>query len=350
MVEQIENEEVVDKEEIVLNLLSPRVIKLESQYELQSKVSIEPFERGFGYTLGNALRRVLLSSLPGSAITEVQIDGVLHEYTTIDGVQEDVVEILLNLKNVAINLQTREEAEFVINKKGPGVITAGDIQVDQDVVIVNPDHHIATINSKKELNMQLRVEKGTGYRPVVTNEAQDDDDDNETIGLLKLDASFSPIKKVSYTVESARVENRTDLDKLIVDLETDGTIEPESAIKYAGAILQNQLSIFVDLTRVQEQQKEEEEVLIDPIMLRPVDELELTVRSANCLKAENANYIGDLVQKTEVELLRTPNLGKKSLNEIKAVLNSHGLSLGMELDNWPPKELMPDDHPESNKE
>jgi DNA-directed RNA polymerase subunit alpha len=342
MVEQIEQEEV-EKEEIILDhLLSPRVIKLESKYELQSKVSIEPFERGFGYTLGNALRRVLLSSLPGFAITEVQIDGVLHEYTTIDGVQEDVVEILLNLKNVAINLQTRNEAEFVLSKKGPGKITAGDIQVDQDVVVVNPDHHIATINSKKELNMQLRVEKGTGYRPVIKNAVQQDDND-ETIGLLKLDASFSPIKKVSYIVESARVENRTDLDKLIVDLETDGTIEPESAIKYAGAILQNQLSIFVDLTRVQEQQKVEEEVLIDPIMLRPVDELELTVRSANCLKAENANYIGDLVQKTEVELLRTPNLGKKSLNEIKAVLDSHGLSLGMELDNWPPKELIPDD-------
>jgi len=346
MVEQIEQEEI-EREEIVLDLLSPRVIKLESQYELQSKVSIEPFERGFGYTLGNALRRVLLSSLPGSAITEVQIDGVLHEYTTIDGVQEDVVEILLNLKNVAINLQSRDEAEFSLSKKGPGQITAGDIQVDQDVMIVNPDHHIATINSKKELNMQLRVEKGTGYRPV-TNEAKDDD--NEIIGLLKLDASFSPIKKVSYSVESARVENRTDLDKLIVDLETDGTIEPESAIKYAGAILQNQLSIFVDLTRVQEQQKEEEEVLIDPIMLRPVDELELTVRSANCLKAENANYIGDLVQKTEVELLRTPNLGKKSLNEIKAVLESHGLSLGMELDNWPPKELMPDEETEKTQD
>ena len=346
MVEQIEQEEI-EREEIVLDLLSPRVIKLESQYELQSKVSIEPFERGFGYTLGNALRRVLLSSLPGSAITEVQIDGVLHEYTTIDGVQEDVVEILLNLKNVAINLQSRDEAEFSLSKKGPGQITAGDIQVDQDVMIVNPDHHIATINSKKELNMQLRVEKGTGYRPV-TNEAKDDD--NEIIGLLKLDASFSPIKKVSYSVESARVENRTDLDKLIVALETDGTIEPESAIKYAGAILQNQLSIFVDLTRVQEQQKEEEEVLIDPIMLRPVDELELTVRSANCLKAENANYIGDLVQKTEVELLRTPNLGKKSLNEIKAVLESHGLSLGMELDNWPPKELMPDEETEKTQD
>jgi len=350
MVEQIETVvEEIEKEEIVLDLLSPRVIKLESKYELHSKVSIEPFERGFGYTLGNALRRVLLSSLPGFAITEVQIDGVLHEYTTIDGVQEDVVEILLNLKNVAINLQTRDHAEFVISKKGPGEITAADIQVDQDVVIVNPDHHIATINSDKELNMQLRVEKGTGYRPVVRNEGKEKDDVVETIGLLKLDASFSPIKKVSYTVESARVENRTDLDKLIVDLETDGTIEPESAIKYAGAILQNQLSIFVDLTRVQEQQKEEEEVLIDPIMLRPVDELELTVRSANCLKAENANYIGDLVQKTEVELLRTPNLGKKSLNEIKAVLGSHGLSLGMELDNWPPKELMPDDDADKNE-
>ena len=243
MVEQIEQEEF-EKEEIILDhLLSPRVIKLESQYELQSKVSIEPFERGFGYTLGNALRRVLLSSLPGFAITEVQIDGVLHEYTTIDGVQEDVVEILLNLKNVAINLQTRDEADFILSKKGPGKITAGDIKVDQDVEIVNPEHHIATINSKKELNMQLRVEKGTGYRPVVTNAVQDDD--NETIGLLKLDASFSPIKKVSYTVESARVENRTDLDKLIVDLETDGTIEPESAIKYAANITKKNLYIFI---------------------------------------------------------------------------------------------------------
>ena len=337
-----EHEEVqeIEKEEIVLDLLNPRVIKLESQHELQSTVSIEPFERGFGHTLGNALRRVLLSSLPGYAITEVQIDGVLHEYTTIDGVQEDVVEILLNLKNVAINLNASDEAEFMISKKGPAIVTAGDIQVDHDAEVVNPNHHIATISSKKELSMELTVQKGTGYRPVTTNENQDDD--NNIVGLLKLDASFGPIKKVSYRVESARVENRTDLDKLIVDLETDGTIEPESAIKYAGAILQNQLSIFVDLTRVQEQQKAEEEVLIDPIMLRPVDELELTVRSANCLKAENANYIGDLVQKTEVELLRTPNLGKKSLNEIKEVLASHGLSLGMELEIWPPKELATD--------
>jgi len=338
-----EHEEVqeIEKEEIVLDLLNPRVIKLESKHELQSKVSIEPFERGFGYTLGNALRRVLLSSLPGYAITEVQIDGVLHEYTTIEGVEEDVVEILLNLKNVAINLDTRDEAEFVISKKGPAIVTAGDIQIDHDAVIVNSDHHIATISSKKELNIQLKVQKGTGYRPVTTSNEKKDED--SIVGLLKLDASFSPIKKVSYSVESARVENRTDLDKLIVNLETDGTIEPESAIKYAGAILQNQLSIFLGLTRVQEQQKEEEEVLIDPIMLRPVDELELTVRSANCLKAENANYIGDLVQKTEVELLRTPNLGKKSLNEIKEVLASHGLSLGIELEIWPPKDLVTND-------
>ena len=332
-------EEVIEKEEIVLDLLNPLVIKLESQTELQSKVSIEPFERGFGYTLGNAMRRVLLSSLPGYAITEVQIDGVLHEYTTIDGVQEDVVEILLNLKNIAINLNGRDSADFVISKKGPGEVTAADIQVDTDTEIVNPEHHIATISSKKELKMQLKIEKGTGYRPVVRQTKESD----LTIGLLKLDASFSPIKTVTYSVESARVENRTDLDKLIVDLETDGTIQPESAIKYAGAILQNQLSIFVDLTRVQEQQKVEDEITIDPIMLRPVDELELTVRSANCLKAENANYIGDLVQKTELELLRTPNLGKKSLNEIKEILSSHGLSLGMDLENWPPREISPDD-------
>ena len=211
--------------------------------------------------------------------------------------------------------------------------------MDTDTEIVNPEHHIATISSKKELKMQLKIEKGTGYRPVARQTKESD----LTIGLLKLDASFSPIKTVTYSVESARVENRTDLDKLIVDLETDGTIQPESAIKYAGAILQNQLSIFVDLTRVQEQQKVEDEITIDPIMLRPVDELELTVRSANCLKAENANYIGDLVQKTELELLRTPNLGKKSLNEIKEILSSHGLSLGMDLENWPPREISPDD-------
>ena len=319
-------EEVIEKEEIVLDLLNPLVIKLESQRELQSKVSIEPFERGFGYTLGNAMRRVLLSSLPGYAITEVQIDGILHEYTTIDGVQEDVVEILLNLKNIAINLNGRDSADFVISKKGPGRVTAADIQVDTDTEIVNPEHHIATISSKKELKMQLKIEKGTGYRPVAKQTKESD----LTIGLLKLDASFSPIKTVTYSVESARVENRTDLDKLIIDLETDGTI-------------QNQLSIFVDLTRVQEQQTVEDEITIDPIMLRPVDELELTVRSANCLKAENANYIGDLVQKTELELLRTPNLGKKSLNEIKEILSSHGLSLGMDLENWPPREISPDD-------
>ncbi len=338
IIEEIVEVEEVEKEEIVLDLLNPMVIKLESQNELHSKVSIEPFERGFGYTLGNAIRRVLLSSLPGYAITEAQIDGVLHEYTTIEGVQEDVVEILLNLKGVAVNIHDRDSADYVISKKGPCTVTAGDIQVDGDTEIVNPDHHIATISSKKELKMQIKIEKGTGYRPVPTQNK----DSDVTIGLLKLDASFSPIKTVTYLVEAARVENRTDLDKLVVDLETDGTIDPERAIKYAGAILQNQLSIFTNLTRVQEQKKEEEEVLIDPIMLRPVDELELTVRSANCLKAENANYIGDLVQKTEVELLRTPNLGKKSLNEIKEVLASHGLSLGMELENWPPKEAVVD--------
>ena len=235
-------------------------------------------------------------------------------------------------------MQGKDSAEYVLSKKGPCVVTAGDIKVDGDTEIVNPDHHIATISAKKELKMHLKVEQGTGYRPVAVQSKEAD----ITIGLLKLDASFSPIKTVTYNVEAARVENRTDLDKLIVDLETDGTITPERAIKYAGAILQNQLSIFTNLTRVQEQQQEEEEVLIDPIMLRPVDELELTVRSANCLKAENANYIGDLVQKTENELLRTPNLGKKSLNEIKEILSSHGLSLGMELDNWPPKEIAVD--------
>mgnify|MGYP003331115967 CR=1 FL=1 len=243
MLEQVSEEAEVEKEEIVLDLLNPMVIKLESQNELHSKVSIEPFERGFGYTLGNAIRRVLLSSLPGYAITEAQIDGVLHEYTTIEGVQEDVVEILLNLKGVAVNIHDRDSADFVISKKGPCTITAGDIQVDGDTEIVNPDHHIATISAKKELKMQVKIEKGTGYRPVPIQNKESD----VTIGLLKLDASFSPVVQVTYNVDTARVKQRTDLDKLIIDLKTNETIEPEDAIRSAGQILRDQLEVFTYL-------------------------------------------------------------------------------------------------------
>ena len=317
-------------------LLKPRVVKVTPTTARHAKVTIEPFERGYGHTLGNALRRVLLSSMPGAAITEVEIDGVLHEYTSVEGVQEDVVEILLNLKQVAVRLNSRDEAELRLYKKGPGPVTAGDIQLDHDVEIINPELVIANLTKAGELSMSIKVERGRGYRPATQASAEGS---ARNIGRLQLDASFSPIRRVTYTVEAARVEQRTNLDKLLIDIETNGTIDPEEAIRRAGSILKDQLSVFVDLQGQEEGTSKTAEELYDPILLRPVDELELTVRSANCLKAENIHYIGDLVQRTEVELLRTPNLGKKSLTEIKEVLESHGLSLGMRLDNWPPVSL-----------
>ncbi len=321
----------------VTEFLKPRVVKVQSISDLHAKVIIEPFERGFGHTLGNALRRILLSSMPGAAIVEAEIDGVLHEYTSIEGVQEDVVDILLNLKNVAVEMQGREEAELVLNKKGPGKVTAGDIEGQHDVEIKNPDFVIANLNKNGEISMRLKVRRGRGFEAATQRITFEEE--SRPIGNLQLDATFSPIQRVSYTVEAARVEQRTDLDKLIIDIETDGTIDPEEAIRRAGNILQDQLTVFVDLSGQDEGAAGYAEAQIDPILLRPVDELELTVRSANCLKAENINYIGDLVQRAEVELLRTPNLGKKSLTEIKEVLTSHGLSLGMRVENWPPPGL-----------
>ncbi len=321
-------------------LLKPRVVKVTPTTARHAKVTIEPFERGYGHTLGNALRRVLLSSMPGAAITEVEIDGVLHEYTSVEGVQEDVVEILLNLKQVAVRLNSRDEAELRLYKKGPGPVTAGDIQLDHDVEIINPELVIANLTKVGELSMTLKIERGRGYRPATQVGAEGS---ARNIGRLQLDASFSPIRRVTYTVEAARVEQRTNLDKLLIDIETNGTIDPEEAIRRAGSILKDQLSVFVDLQGQEEGTSKTAEELYDPILLRPVDELELTVRSANCLKAENIHYIGDLVQRTEVELLRTPNLGKKSLTEIKEVLESHGLSLGMRLDSWPPVSLRRED-------
>jgi DNA-directed RNA polymerase subunit alpha len=325
----------------VIEFLKPRVVKVTPTTAKQARVVIEPFERGFGHTLGNALRRVLLSSMPGSAITEAEIEGVLHEYTSIEGVQEDVVEILLNLKQVAIRLNARDESELRLSKKGPGPVRAGDIQGDHDVEILNPELVIANLTKAGELNMTLKVEKGRGFRPAGQRLAFEEA--SRPIGRLLLDASFSPVRKVTYNIEAARVEQRTDLDKLIIDIETNGTIDPEEAIRRAGSILKDQLSVFVDLQGQDEDRAKPSELHFDPLLLRPVDELELTVRSANCLKAENIHYIGDLVQKTEVELLRTPNLGKKSLTEIKEVLESHGLTLGMRLDSWPPAGLKRDD-------
>ncbi|MBT8144395.1 MAG: DNA-directed RNA polymerase subunit alpha [Gammaproteobacteria bacterium] len=321
----------------VSEFLKPRVVRVQSVTDHRAKVTIEPLERGFGHTLGNALRRILLSSMPGAAIVEAEIDGVLHEYTSIEGVQEDVVDILLNLKGVAIKMHQRDEAVLALSKKGPGPVTAGDIQIDHDVEVLNTDHVIANLTSSGELNMRLKIIRGRGYQPAAQRIRFEEI--AGPIGRLQLDASFSPVRRVSYTVDAARVEQRTDLDKLLIDIETNGTIDAEEAIRRAGSILKDQLSVFVDLQGQEERARAYAESQIDPILLRPVDELELTVRSANCLKAESINYIGDLVQRTEVELLRTPNLGKKSLTEIKEVLASHGLALGTKLANWPPPSL-----------
>lgn len=325
----------------VTEFLTPKHINVEQISATHARVTLEPLERGFGHTLGNALRRILLSSMPGFAISEVEIDGVLHEYSAIDGVQEDVIGILLNLKGVAIVMHGRDQVVLTLSKKGPGVVTAGDIQVDHDVEIRNAAHVIANLNAQGALNMRLKVTRGRGY--VAADARDNQDEETRSIGRLQLDASYSPVLRVSYVVENARVEQRTNLDKLVLDLETNGTLDPEEAIRRAATILQQQLSVFVDLEgeNVAEPVVQEEE--IDPILLRPVDDLELTVRSANCLKAENIYYIGDLVQRTEVELLKTPNLGKKSLTEIKDVLASRGLSLGIRLDNWPPSSLRSDD-------
>jgi DNA-directed RNA polymerase subunit alpha len=252
-----------------------------------------------------------------------------------------VINILLNLKGVALKMEDREEATLELVKKGPGDVTADDIQRDHSVEIVNPDHLICTITGDTELRVRLKVQKGRGYEAADTR--QSDDDETRGIGRLQLDASYSPVRRVAYVVEAARVEQRTDLDKLVIDLETDGTIDPEEAIRRAATILQQQIAVFVDLEQDAKPEPKQEREEIDPILLRPVDDLELTVRSANCLKAENIYYIGDLVQRTEVELLKTPNLGKKSLTEIKDVLASKGLSLGMRLENWPPVSLRDDD-------
>lgn len=319
-------------------LLKPRVVDVQVIDECHAKVVLEPLERGFGHTLGNALRRILLSSIPGYAIVEVKIEGVLHEYTVIEGVQEDVVDILLNLKGVSVILHNKVEAMLTLQKQGQGIVIAGDIETDHDVEIINKDHVIANLTAQGSLDMTLKVTKGRGYQPA----AQRNNEDNRIIGSLLLDASFSPVRKVAYSVESARVEQHTNLDKLIIELKTNGTIDPEQAIRQAAGLLQQQLSVFVDLQVDEQIEPEQAKTKIDPILMKPVDDLELTVRSANCLKAERIYYIGDLIQRTEIDLMKTPNLGKKSLTEIKDVLGTYGLTLGMRLENWPPAELQKD--------
>jgi DNA-directed RNA polymerase subunit alpha len=324
-------------------LLKPKTINVEPLGPNKAEVTLEPFERGYGHTLGNALRRVLLSSMVGYAPTEVTISGVLHEYSTIDGVQEDVVNILLNLKGVVFKLHNRDEVTLSLRKEGEGAVTAADIQIPHDVEIVNPQHVIANLSHGGKLDMQIKVEQGRGYVPGTMRRYGDEP--TKTVGRIVLDASFAPVKRVSYAVENARVEQRTDLDKLVMEIETNGAISAEDAVREAARILVEQLAVFAQLEGDelaafnQPAQRGGGGSSFDPILLRPVDELELTVRSANCLKAENIYYIGDLIQRTENELLKTPNLGRKSLNEIKEVLASRGLTLGMKLENWPPTGL-----------
>jgi DNA-directed RNA polymerase subunit alpha len=330
--------------------LKPRQIEVEALGPFSAKVTMEPFERGYGHTLGNALRRVLLSSMVGYAPTEVSIAGVVHEYSTIEGVQEDVVDILLNLKGVVFKLHNRDEATVMLRKSGEDVVTAADIELSHDIEIVNPEHIIAHLAGGK-LEMQIKIEKGRGYVP--GNVRAFADDHSKTIGRIVMDASFSPVRKVSYAVESARVEQRTDLDKLVMQIETNGAVSPEEAVRQSARILVEQLAVFAALEGQTDALFESVTPTVratapgavgissqvDPILMRPVDDLELTVRSANCLKAENIYYIGDLIQRTENELLKTPNLGRKSLNEIKEVLAARGLTLGMKLENWPPAGL-----------
>lgn len=316
--------------------LKPRIVDIQKFSDTRTRLVLEPLERGFGHTLGNALRRILLSSMEGAAVVEAQIDGVVHEYSAIDGVQEDVLDILLNMKGLAVKLHEGNEVVLTLNKEGVGPVTAADIQLPHNVEISNPDHVIANLTGGS-LSITFKVAKGRGYSASNTRDISEDEE--RAIGQLYLDASFSPVRLVTYSVESARVENRTDLDKLIIDVDTDGTLEAEDAIKYAATILSDQLTSFVDFTVIEESVQEPKQPAIDPALLQAIDDLDLTVRSANCLKAENIYYVGDLIQRTEMELLKTPNLGKKSLTEIKEVLASKGLSLGMHLDNWPPASL-----------
>ena len=318
------------------SFLKPRITDVQNVSPAHARVVMEPFERGYGHTLGNALRRILLSSMPGFAPTEVKITGVLHEYSTVEGVQEDVVDILLNIKGIVLKLHNHSETVLKLKKQGPGTVTAGDIEPSHDVEIINPEHVIAHMTAGGKLELQIKVEQGRGYEPATM---RNQDVESRAVGGLLLDASFSPVRRVSYAVESARVEQRTDLDKLVMDIETNGAIEPEEAVRYAARILVDQLSVFVDLASTSMPLDQPKSPQVDPILLQPVDDLELTVRSANCLKAENIYYIGDLIQRTETELLKTPNLGRKSLNEIKEVLASKGLTLGMKLESWPPAGL-----------
>jgi DNA-directed RNA polymerase subunit alpha len=299
-------------------------------------VVAEPLERGFGLTLGNALRRVLLSSLQGAAVTSIKIDGVLHEFSSIPGVREDVTDIVLNIKSMAVRMQSDRPHRLVLKATGPGEVTAGMIETVGDLQIMDPKHLICTLDDGASITMELTVNTGKGYVPAVANRPED-----APIGLIPVDSLFSPVRKVSYKIDNSRVGQVTDYDKLSMTVETNGTVSPEDAVALAARILQDQLQLFINFEEPQQQIRESaaEELPFNRNLLRKVDELELSVRSANCLKNDNIIYIGDLVQKTEAEMLRTPNFGRKSLNEIKEVLSQMGLHLGMEIPNWPPENI-----------
>ena len=299
----------------VIDLLVPTEIQVEDINETTSKITLEPLERGFGHTLGNALRRILLSSMPGAAITDVKIEGISHEYSTIEGIREDVIDILLNLKDMPVNLLEGTSVEIKLDMAGPSEVTASSFEVPGNVELVNPDHHVASLVDKVNLTLTATVKTGRGYEPADLR-----GEEETQVGALKVDASFSPVKRVAYSVENARFEKRTDLDKLIVELETDGTLNPKEAIEHSATIMQQQLAAFVNLDAIAEQEAKKEQNDFDPLLMRSIEELELTVRSTNCLKAESIFLIGDLIQRSEFDLLKTPNLGKKSLNEIKDCL------------------------------
>lgn len=317
-------------------LIKPNKLEVVSSTPTKAVIVAEPLERGYGLTLGNALRRVLLSSLQGAAVTAVQIDGVLHEFSSIPGVREDVVDMVLNIKEIAIRMEGDGPKRLVIRKDGPGVVTAGDIQTVGDVEILNPDHVICTLDDAADIRMELTVNVGKGYVPAAQNRAED-----APIGLIPVDALFSPVRKVSYKIDPTREGQVLDYDKLTLTVETNGSVVPEDAVAYAARIVQDQLSIFVNFDEPVKEEPQEEvaELAFNPALLKKVDELELSVRSANCLKNDNIVYIGDLIQKTESEMLRTPNFGRKSLNEIKEVLAGMGLHLGMEVPTWPPENI-----------
>ncbi len=302
----------------------------------QATVRAEPLERGFGLTLGNALRRVLMSSLQGAAITSIQIDNVLHEFSSVPGVREDVTDIALNLKGVAIRMDVEGPKRLSISAKGPGVVTAGDISESAGIEILNKDHVICHLDEGADLYIELTVNTGKGYVAAEKNRPED-----APIGLIPVDAIYSPVRKVSYDVQPIREGQVLDYDRLTLKLETDGSVSPEDAVAFAARILQDQLSIFVNFEEPEAagRQEEDDGLEFNPLLLKKVDELELSVRSANCLKNDNIVYIGDLIQKTEAEMLRTPNFGRKSLNEIKEVLSGMGLHLGMDVEEWPPENI-----------